>query len=342
MSTRPHHCHERLLSRLSLARATARACLLAVAPLALCLAPVQAQDYPNRAIRMIVPFAPGGATDIPARLLAPKLSEALGQQVVVENRPGAGGIIGIDLVAKASADGYTLLMATNGEFVMNPAIYPKLPYDPVKDLTVVSVVAEHPMLLIVPPSSPYHTLGALIAAARARPGALTYATAGTGSTSHVLTELLAAEAGVQLTHIPYKGGAPASAAVASGEVDMLLGSMGSALAFVRGNKAKAIAISRLTRHPNFLDWPTIKESGAIDFSDSIWVGVAVPSGVTKEIINRLSSEINRALRSNDLRERFAALGSEPVGSNPEESSARVRREVGRYIPIIKQARIRPE
>src|SRR5215212_4828044 len=170
-----------------------------------------AQDYPNRPIRMIVPFAPGGATDIPARLIAPKLSEFLGQPVVIENRPGASGIIGLEAAAKSAPDGYTLLMATNGELVMNPSIYPKLPYDPFKDLTPVSIVLESPMLIVTSASSRFNSLAEVIAEAKAKPGTVSYATAGIGSTSHVLTEMFAAQAGVKLLHVPYKGGAPASA-----------------------------------------------------------------------------------------------------------------------------------
>ena len=345
MSSRPHLRHEKPMHWFSLTRAALRACLWAVAPLAplaLCLAPVQAQDYPNRAIRMIVPFAPGGATDIPARLLAPKLSEVLGQQVVVENRPGAGGIIGIEAASKSAADGYTLLMATNGEFVMNTAIYTKLPYDPVRDFAPIAIVVENPMLIVVPTNSPYNSLADLLSAARAKPGALAYSTAGTGSTSHVLTELLAAEAGVKLLHVPYKGGAPASAAVASGEVGLSLISLGSALNFVKGGKAKALAITRATRHPSFPEWPTAKESGVPNFAESIWIGLAAPTGTPREIVNRLSTEVGRALRSNELRERLAAMGSEPVGTTPDEAAARIRREIARYTPVIKQAGIRAE
>ena len=345
MSSRPHLRHEKPMHWFSLTRAALRACLWAaapLAPLALCLAPVQAQDYPNRAIRMIVPFAPGGATDIPARLLAPKLSEVLGQQVVVENRPGAGGIIGIEAASKSAADGYTLLMATNGEFVMNTAIYTKLPYDPVRDFAPIAIVVENPMLIVVPTNSPYNSLADLLSAARAKPGALAYSTAGTGSTSHVLTELLAAEAGVKLLHVPYKGGAPASAAVASGEVGLSLISLGSALNFVKGGKAKALAITRATRHPNFPEWPTVKESGVPNFAESIWIGLAAPTGTPREIVNRLSTEVGRALRSNELRERLAAMGSEPVGTTPDEAAARIRREIARYTPVIKQAGIRAE
>ncbi|HEY9530490.1 MAG TPA: tripartite tricarboxylate transporter substrate-binding protein, partial [Burkholderiales bacterium] len=188
-----------------------------------------AQDYPSRPIRLIVPFAPGGATDIPARLVAPKLSDALGQPVVVENRPGAGGIIGIEAAARSQPDGYTMLVATNGELVMNPSIYPKLPYDPFKDFIPVSIMVESPMLLVVPASSPFNSLGDIIAAAKEKPGALTYSPAGIGSTSHVLTEMLAAQAGIRLLHVPYKGGAPASQAVSTGEVAMALLNFGSAV-----------------------------------------------------------------------------------------------------------------
>lgn len=301
-----------------------------------------AQDYPNRPIKLIVPFAPGGATDIPARLVAPKLADALGQQVVIENRTGAGGIIGIEAAAKSAADGYTLLMATNGEFVMNPSIYPKLPYDPFRDFVHISIMVENPMLIVVPTSSPHTTLRDLIAAAKAKPGDLSYSTAGAGSTSHVLTELLAQEAGVKLLHIPYKGGAPASAAVASGEVAMSLISLGSAIQFVRGGKAKAIAITRASRHPQFPDWPTVSESGVSGFAETIWISMAAPAGTPTAIVNRLSAEVSKALKASDIRERLATMGSEPLGTTPDETITRIRRESARYAPAIKQANIRPE
>jgi tripartite-type tricarboxylate transporter receptor subunit TctC len=301
-----------------------------------------AQDYPSRPLKMIVPFAPGGATDISARLIAPKLAEALGQQVVVENRAGAGGIIGMDATAKSPADGYTMVMATNGEFVMNPSIYPKLPYDPSRDLQMVSVVFDIPLLLVVPPSSPYGSLGEILAAAKAKPGTLAYSTAGIGSTSHVLTELLAAESGVRLLHVPYKGGAPASAAVATGEVAMTMISLGAALPFVRGGKAKAIAHTRAARHPSFPEWPTIAESGVPGFTEGIWVGLAVPAGTPPAAVARLSAEAAKAARSPELRERLVALGTEPIGSTADEATARVRREVPRFATVIKQAGIKAE
>ena len=301
-----------------------------------------AQDWPNRAIRIIVPFAPGGATDIPARLVAPKLSESLGQPVVVENRTGAGGIVGIQAAAQSQPDGYTMVIATNGELVMNPSIYPKLPYDPFKDFVAVSIMVESPMLLVVPANSPYSSLGDIIAAAKAKPGAITYSTAGIGSTSHVLTEMFATQAGIQLLHVPYKGGAPASQAVATGEVAMALLNLGSAVNFVKGGKAKAIAVTSEKRHPGFPDWPTAIEGGAPGFADAIWIGMAAPAGVPRDIVNRMSAEVAKALRAPDVRERLAQLGSDAVGSSPEEAAARIKREFPRYAEAIKKANIRPQ
>jgi tripartite-type tricarboxylate transporter receptor subunit TctC len=312
---------------------------LSLACAALCAA---AQDYPNRPIRVIVPFAPGGATDIPARLLAPKLSEALGQPVVVENRPGAGGIIGIDVAAKATPDGYTLLVATNGELVMNPSIYPKLPYNPFTDLTPISIMIESPLVLLAAANSPFNSQADIIAAAKAKPGAVTYATAGTGSTSHVLTEMLALQAGVKLLHVPYKGGAPASAAMASGEVAMALLNLGSAVSFIKSGRAKPFAITSATRHPDFPSLPTVSEAGVPGFADGIWVGMAAPTGVPKSIIERVSAEIAKALRAPDVRERLAQLGVQPVGTTPDEAAARIKREVPRFSAAIKQANIRPD
>ena len=301
-----------------------------------------AQEYPNRPIRIIVPFAPGGATDIPARLIAPKLTEALGQPVVIENRTGAGGIIGIQAAAQSPPDGYTLLMATNAELVMHPSIYPKLPYDVSKDFIPVSIMLESPMLLVTSASSSFNSVADVLAAARAKPGSVTYSTAGTGSTSHVLTEMLALQAGVKLLHVPYKGGAPASAAVSTGEVAVALLNLGSALNFVKGGKAKALAVTSAKRHPNFPDWPTAIEAGIPGFAEEIWIGMAVPAGVRRDIVDKVSAEVAKALRAPDVRERLVQLGNDPLGTTPDEAAARIKREFPRYSAAIKQANIRPE
>jgi tripartite-type tricarboxylate transporter receptor subunit TctC len=308
----------------------------------LCAVGAAAQDYPNRPIRLIVPFAPGGATDIPARMVAPKLTEALGQAVIIENRTGAGGIIGIDAAAKSQPDGYTLLMATNAELVMHPSIYPKLPYDVSKDFIPVSIMLESPMLLVTSASSSFNSVADVLAAARAKPGSVTYSTAGTGSTSHVLTEMLALQAGVKLLHVPYKGGAPASAAVSTGEVAVALLNLGSALNFVKSGKAKALAVTSAKRHPNFPDWPTAIEAGIPGFAEEIWIGMAVPAGVRRDIVDKLSAEVAKALRAPDVRERLVQLGNDPLGTTPDEAAARIKREFPRYSAAIKQANIRPE
>lgn len=300
------------------------------------------QEYPSRPVRIIVPFAPGGATDVPARLIAPKLTEFLGQPFVIENRTGAGGIIGIDAVAKSAPDGYTLLMASNAEYAMHPSIYSKLPYNPLRDLVLVSIVVEQPMLVTVGAGSPYTTLAELIAAAKAKPGAIAYSTAGTGSTSHVLTELLAGQAGIKLLHIPYKGGAPASTAVATGEVAMSLIAMSSVLQFVKSGKAKVLGIMRSRRVAGYPDWPTVEESGVRGVDDSIWIGMAVPVSVPRDVVTRLAAEVSKALRAADVRERLGALGIEPVGSTPEEGAARLQRESARYEKVIRAANIRAD
>ncbi len=301
-----------------------------------------AQDFPNRPVRIIVPFPPGGATDIPARLIAPKLTEALGQPVVIENRAGAGGTIGVDLVAKAPADGYTLLMATNADFAMTPFIYPKLPYDAFKAFAPISVVVESAMLLVVPASSPHKSLADIVAAAKAKPGSVSYSTAGTGSTSHVLTEMLASDLGIQLLHVPYKGGAPAAAAVATGEVAMGLHNLGSSLNYVKGGKAKALAVTTAKRHPSFPEWPAVAELGAPKYSATIWIGMAAPAGTPQAIVNRMSAEVAKAVRAPDLRERFTTIGNDPLGTSPEEAAARIKQEAARYSAVIKQSNIRAE
>jgi tripartite-type tricarboxylate transporter receptor subunit TctC len=301
-----------------------------------------AQQYPNRPIRIIVPFAPGGATDLPARLIAPKLSESLGQPVIVENKPGAGGVIGIDMVAKSAPDGYTLLMATNGELVMNPSIYPKLPYNPFKDLVPISVAVESPLVMLVSPSSPFKSVSDVLAAAKANPGSVTYATAGAGSTSHVLTEMLALRTGTKLLHVPYKGGAPASKAIVSGEVAMGLLNLGSAITLINGGRARALAVTSGTRVPELPSVPTLAELGVPDYADGIWVGMAAPAGVPQDVIHRLSAAVVKALEAPDVRAQLTQIGVHAVGSTPEQAAARIQRETPRYAEAIRQANIRPE
>jgi tripartite-type tricarboxylate transporter receptor subunit TctC len=305
-------------------------------------APTWAQQYPTRPIRIIVPFAPGGATDLPARLIAPKLSESLGQPVIVENKPGASGVIGIDVVAKSAPDGYTLLMATNGELVMNPSIYPKLPYNPFKDLVPVSIAVESPLVMLVSPSSPFKSVADVLAAAKANPGSITYATAGAGSTSHVLTEMLALRTGTKLLHVAYKGGAPASKAIVGGEVAMGLLNLGSAITLINGGRARALAVTSGTRVPELPSVPTLAELGVPDYADGIWVGMAAPAGVPQDIIHRLSAAVVKALEAPDVRAQLTQLGVHPVGSTPEEAAARIQRETPRYAEAIRQANIRAE
>jgi tripartite-type tricarboxylate transporter receptor subunit TctC len=305
-------------------------------------APTWAQQYPTRPIRIIVPFAPGGATDLPARLIAPKLSESLGQPVIVENKPGASGVIGIDVVAKSAPDGYTLLMATNGELVMNPSIYPKLPYNPFKDLVPVSIAVESPLVMLVSPSSPFKSVADVLAAAKANPGSITYATAGAGSTSHVLTEMLALRTGTKLLHVAYKGGAPASKAIVTGEVAMGLLNLGSAITLINGGRARALAVTSGTRVPELPSVPTLAELGVPDYADGIWVGMAAPAGVPQDIIHRLSAAVVKALEAPDVRAQLTQLGVHPVGSTPEQAAARIQRETPRYAEAIRQANIRAE
>ncbi len=310
--------------------------------LSLLCATAAGQSWPTKPIRIVVPFAPGGATDVPARLLAPKLTEALGQPVVVENKPGAGGVIGMDYVAKSAADGYTFVMASNGELVMNASIYPKLPYSPFTDLVPVAIAVESPLVMIVSPSSPFKSVADVIAAAKAKPGSVTYATAGVGSTSHVLTEMFAQRAGVKLLHVPYKGGAPASTAMVSGEVAMGLLNLGSASSLMSSGRARGLAVTSASRVPDFPDMPTFTEVGVPDFVDGIWVGLAAPAGVPQDIIRRMNSEIAKALQSPDVRRSTTQLSVHPVGSTPEEAAVRIQRELPRYTEAIRKADIRAE
>jgi tripartite-type tricarboxylate transporter receptor subunit TctC len=246
------------------------------------------------------------------------------------------------VVAKSAPDGYTLLMATNGELVMNPSIYPKLPYNPFKDLVPVSIAVESPLVMLVSPSSPFKSVADVLAAAKANPGSITYATAGAGSTSHVLTEMLALRTGTKLLHVAYKGGAPASKAIVTGEVAMGLLNLGSAITLINGGRARALAVTSGTRVPELPSVPTLAELGVPDYADGIWVGMAAPAGVPQDIIHRLSAAVVKALEAPDVRAQLTQLGVHPVGSTPEEAAARIQRETPRYAEAIRQANIRAE
>ena len=302
--------------------------------------PVAAQ-WPAKPIRIIVSYPPGGGADITARLLAPRLSDALKQQVVVENRGGAGGAIGGDAAAKAAPDGYTFLLDAANPAV-NPSLQPKMPFDTLKDLTPVSLLVQVPNVLVVTPSFPPNSVKELIALVKSKPGAISFASSGNGSAQHLAAELFKSQAGLFMVHIPYRGGAPAIVDVIAGQIPMFFGNMASALPYVKSGKVKALATTGRTRSPATPNLPTIAESGLPGYEVYEWNAFFAPAGTPVDIIDRVQRETARALATPEVRERLASLGAEPVGGTPAELEKFRRTEMEKWAAIIKRAGIKSE
>jgi len=297
-----------------------------------------AQGYPSKPIRMVVPYPPGGPLDIMARAIGQKLAEAWGQPVVVENRAGAGGNIGADLVAKSPPDGYTLLMGAVATHAINPTLYGHVPYDPVKDFLPVALVAQVPNILVVNPSVPAVTVKDLIELARARPGTLNFGSGSTGSTGHLAGELFNIMAGVKMVHIPYKGGAPAMADLLAGQVQLMFDNLANALPNVRAGRLRALAVTTLARSPALPELPTIAESGLPGFDLTTWFGVMAPAGTSPEIVARLNAEIVRDLNAKDMRERLEKMGAGvPANNTPEHFAAFIRDEAAKYAKVVRES-----
>ena len=294
-----------------------------------------AQPYPSKPIRMIVPFPAGGATDIVARLIGQKLTEATGQQVIVDNRGGAGGTIGSDIAAKAPADGYNLLIGTSSTHAIAPGLYPKLPYDPVRDFSPVTLIATATILLAVHPSIPAKTVKELIALARRQPGALSFASSGQGGISHLIGEQFKAAGGIQMLHVPYKGDTPALVDLVSGQVSLMFGTAVSFLPYVKAGRLNALAVTNPKRSPVVPNVPTVGESGLPGFDALQWFGLYAPAGTPREIVARLNSEIGKILGMPDIRERFANLGADASGGSAEQFAAFQRAEVAKWTQIVK-------
>ena len=297
-------------------------------------AAAQADNYPSRSIRIVVPFPPGGATDAAARLVATKMSEKWGQPVVIDNRAGAGGNVGSDIVAKSAPDGYTLVMGVTGSHAINISLYSKMPYDPVADFVAISQVAVVPNVVVVHPSVPARTLAELVALAKREPGKLNYASLGNGTAAHLGMELLKSAAGIDITHVPYKGSAPAVTDLLAGQVQVMVDGLPSALQHVKAGKLRAIALTSLHRAPALPDLPTIAETYPGFYADA-WSGLFAPKGTPAAIVNQLSTEVQRILRLPDVREKLAALGAEPVGSTQAEFAAHVKREIDKWAQVVK-------
>lgn len=298
--------------------------------------------YPDRPVRIIVPFPPGGPADALARLAADKLGQSLGKPFVVDNKVGAGGNIGMELGARAAPDGYTLTLAPVGNLTVAPALYAKLPYDPAKDFAPITVLAAVPNVLIVHPSVPAKTLAELIALAKAKPGTLNYASPGNGSIPHLAGELLKRSAGLDIVHVPFNGVAPATNAVLAGDVQIFFAQSSAALPQWRAGKVVALGVATRKRLASAPELPTIAEQGLPDFEATSWYALVAPAGTPAAIIDRLHVEIVRALALPDVREKIAALGAEAVGNSPTEFAAMQRAEAARWTRLAKEANIRAD
>jgi tripartite-type tricarboxylate transporter receptor subunit TctC len=317
--------------------------LAAAATLAALYGPAIAQSgsYPEKIIRLIVPFPPGGAIDIMGRLTAQKLTEALGAQVIVDNRAGAGGAIGTDAVARAAPDGYTLLFSSTSPISINPHIN-KVPYDPVTSFAPVAMVANSPQVMVVPPSLPVRTVKEFIAMAKARPDALSFSSSGVGTIIHVTAEMFAQRAGIKLLHIPYKGAAPAVVDTVSGQATMLCAAYSSVAGQVRAGKLRALAVTSLKRMELEPNVPTVSESGLPGFESNQWWAVSGPAGMPVPIINRLNADLNRIVRTDEVKKRLAADGAEPGGGTPAELAAYIKTDYEKWGAVIRTVGIKGE
>jgi tripartite-type tricarboxylate transporter receptor subunit TctC len=302
--------------------------------MACCTSIVLAQNYPAKPIRFLVLYAAGGATDIVARVIAPRLAEGLGQQVIVDNRPGANGIIATTILAKSPPDGYTILI-TDVAHGANPALHSKLPYDTLKDFSPISLIATMPSVLLVHPSLPVKTVKDLVALAKSKPGQLNYASAGTGSAIHLTMELFINATGINILQVPYKGGAPALTDVIGGQIPMMFLTIPPALQHVRAGRVRALGVTSSKRLASLPEVPTISESGVPGFEDYEWQGVIAPAGTPRDVIVKLHSEIVRTLAIPEVRERISGLGADVVGGTPEQLNDFIKAEVARWGKAIK-------
>jgi tripartite-type tricarboxylate transporter receptor subunit TctC len=296
-----------------------------------------AQDYPTKPIRIVVPFPPGGATDLLARAVAQRLTEKWGQAVIVDNRPGAGGNIGSELVAKAAPDGYTLEMGTVGTHAINASLYAKMPYDHVKDFVPIVLVAAVPNVLVVNPSLPVKSVQELIAYAKANPGKLNFASSGNGTSIHLSGELFKVMAGVQMTHVPYKGSAPALQDLIAGQVQLMFDNLPPSLPQIKAGKLRALAVTTAKRSPALPDLPTIAESGLPGFESSSWFGLLAPAGTPQPIVAKLNAEVNAWLATPEAKEKLLASGANPAGGSPEDFAKHIAAETAKWQKVVKES-----
>jgi tripartite-type tricarboxylate transporter receptor subunit TctC len=299
-----------------------------------------AADYPDRPIRLIIPFAAGSATDTSARLYAVELSKQMGQQFIPDNRPGAGGAIGMQQLAKAAADGYTIGYAGAGPLAINRSVTPDLPYDVDKDFQFISQAVDAPLMLAVSPTLPVKTVKDLIALAKAKPGQLTYGSAGTGTIGHLAGEYFGMKSGASILHVAYKGGAQAAIDVMSGNVQLIFDPINGVSPNVQSGRLRGLAVTGLRRAKAFPQIPTVMESGVPGFEVTTWGGIIAPAGTPQAIVTRLSAEMQKAAKSSLVNERYAALGAEPMSSTPEQFATLVRKETAKWAEVVKRANLK--
>jgi tripartite-type tricarboxylate transporter receptor subunit TctC len=316
--------------------------LLPCAALAAALAPAQAQQYPTRPVRFVVPFAPGGSTDTLARTLGAKLADALGQQVVADNRSGGNGNIGMEIVAKSPPDGHTLVLGYIANLAIAPSLYDKLPFDPVKDFAPITQPASSPNVLTAHPSLQAKTLQEMIALARARPGALSFASTGVASVGHLTGELINSLAKIRITHVPYKGSGQAVTDILGGHVQLMYSGFSSTIVHIKAGKLRALAVTGPKRSPALADVPTIAEQGFPGVEATAWYGVLAPAGTPKPIITRLHGELVKILKQPDVIQRLDGLGFEIVGSTPEQFGAYIKSEIRKWEKVVKASGAKPD
>lgn len=319
-----------------------RLVLAALLLIAACVS-VNAQDaYPSKPIRMLVPFPPGGVIDILARLVAPKMSDGLKQNVLIENRPGANGNIASEQVAKSQPDGYTLLFTQVSNLCVNPAIYPNIPFDPIKDLAPIALIASTPQVMVVATGSPFKTVADVTAAAKARPGELSFASSGNGSMTHMGIELMQISTGIKFLHVPYKGAAPAVVDVIGGRAEVYMAAMPTVMGQVRAGKLRAIAVASGQRVPDLPDVPTLSESGFPGFESGNWFAVMGRAGTPRAVIDRLNGEVNKALQADDVKARIAVEGGTILGGTPEQLAEQLATDLAKWRRVVKEAGVKLE
>ena len=315
--------------------AAALACVAAAVAALLPAGPAQAQAYPTRAVKMVVPFPPGGSLDIAGRLIAQKLTDAWGQPVVVENKPGAGGNIGADFVAKSPPDGYTILMGALSTHAVNPSLYKSMPYDAAKDFAPITLIAITPNVLVVNAASPVTSAKEFIAYAKANPGKLSFGSGSNGSAGHLAGELFKVETGTDAVHIPFKGGAPATQALLAGDTQFMFDNLANAMAQVKAGKLRALAVTTASRSPLAPDLPTMAEAGLPGFDISTWYGFFAPAGTPPAVVAKWSADVAKVLNAPDVRAKFVADGAEPTPNSPEQFAQFIAREQAKYARIVK-------